>query len=128
VEVSGHLHAPAALPQIKNPRYPLDRRLGGPQNRSELGVEEKNSQPPLGIESRLSDRPAHSQSLLYRLSYPGSFAWQYVFEKYVTSVKVLLEQRRDCSKYCVARNVAAKILCSNMLERLVRLLLVQVIW
>jgi hypothetical protein len=27
----------------KSPRYPLDRRLGGPQNRSGHGGEEKNS-------------------------------------------------------------------------------------
>jgi hypothetical protein len=33
MEVSGQLHAPAALPQGKSPRYPLDR-LGGPQSRS----------------------------------------------------------------------------------------------
>jgi hypothetical protein len=33
--VSGQHHAPAALyPQGKDPRYPLDRRLGGPQSRS----------------------------------------------------------------------------------------------
>jgi len=29
--------------------YPLDRRLGGLQSRSECGGEEKNSQPPPGI-------------------------------------------------------------------------------
>jgi hypothetical protein len=39
-------------PQGKSPRYPLDRRLGGPQSRSGYGVEEKNSQPPPGIEPR----------------------------------------------------------------------------
>jgi hypothetical protein len=58
-------------PQGKNPRYPLDRRLGGPQSRFGHSVEEKNSQPSPGIETRSSDHPAHSQSL-YRLSYPGS--------------------------------------------------------
>jgi hypothetical protein len=31
--VNGQRHAPAALyPRGKNPRYPLDRRLGGPQS------------------------------------------------------------------------------------------------
>jgi hypothetical protein len=50
MEVSGQLHAPAALPQGKSPWYPLDRRLGGPQNRFGRGGEEKNSQPPPGIE------------------------------------------------------------------------------
>jgi hypothetical protein len=47
--MSGQLHAPAALPQVKIPRYQLDR-MGGPQIRSGRGGEEKNSQPPLGIE------------------------------------------------------------------------------
>jgi hypothetical protein len=49
MEVSGQLHAPAALLQWKSPLYPLDRRLGGPQSRSGRG-EEKNSQPSPGIE------------------------------------------------------------------------------
>jgi hypothetical protein len=32
---SGQHHAPAALyPRGKDPRYPLERRLGGPQSRS----------------------------------------------------------------------------------------------
>jgi hypothetical protein len=34
LEVSGQFHASAALPLGKSPRYPLDRRLGGPQSRS----------------------------------------------------------------------------------------------
>jgi hypothetical protein len=36
--------------QGKSPWYPLDRRLGGPQSRSGRGGEEKNPQPPPGIE------------------------------------------------------------------------------
>ena len=63
--VGGQRHAPAALPPGKT-RYPLYRRLGGPQGRS--GQAQKIS-PPTGIQS--PDRPAHSESL-YRLSYPGS--------------------------------------------------------
>jgi hypothetical protein len=31
-EVSGQLHAPGAFPAEKQPRYPLDRGLDGPQN------------------------------------------------------------------------------------------------
>jgi hypothetical protein len=50
MEVSGQLHAPAALAQGTSPWYPLDRRLGGPQSRSGIGGEEKNPQPPPGIE------------------------------------------------------------------------------
>jgi hypothetical protein len=50
MEVSGQLHAPAALPPGKSPWYPLDRRLGGPQSHSGSGGEEKNSLPSPGIE------------------------------------------------------------------------------
>jgi hypothetical protein len=32
--MSGQLHAPAALPPGKSPRYPFYKRLGGPQDRS----------------------------------------------------------------------------------------------
>jgi hypothetical protein len=40
--VSGKLHAPADLTSGKEPRYPLDRNLGGPQSRSGRCGEEKN--------------------------------------------------------------------------------------
>jgi hypothetical protein len=50
----------------------LDRRLGGPQSRSERGCEEKNSQPPPGIELHNPVRPVRSPAL-YRLSYHGSY-------------------------------------------------------
>ena len=62
--VSGQRHAPVALPPGKT-RYPLYRRLSGPQGRP--GRARKIS-PPTGIRS--PDRPARSKSL-YRLSYPG---------------------------------------------------------
>jgi hypothetical protein len=49
MEVSGQLHAPAALPPGKEPtRYPLDRKLSGPQSRSGHGDKEKNSPVPAG--------------------------------------------------------------------------------
>jgi hypothetical protein len=47
-------------PQGKSPWYPLDRRLGRPQSRSGRGGEEKNSQPPPGIERYFPDHPAPS--------------------------------------------------------------------
>jgi hypothetical protein len=50
MEVSGQLHAPAALLPGEIPWYPLDRRLGGHQSRSGHGGEEKNSQTPPKIE------------------------------------------------------------------------------
>jgi hypothetical protein len=48
--------------QGKSLRYPLDTMLGGPQGQSGRGGEEKNSQPPQGIEPPNPDRPACSQS------------------------------------------------------------------
>jgi hypothetical protein len=44
MEVSGQLHDPPAFkPGEKNPRYPLYRRLGGPQSRSGHGGEKKKN-------------------------------------------------------------------------------------
>jgi hypothetical protein len=37
-------------PQVKNPWYPLDRRLGWPQIWAGCSGEEKNSQPLSGLE------------------------------------------------------------------------------
>jgi hypothetical protein len=48
MEVGGQRHAPAALPPGKT-RYPLYRRLGGPQGQS--GRVQKTS-PPSGFDSR----------------------------------------------------------------------------
>jgi hypothetical protein len=61
-------HAPAALPLGKSPRYPLGRRLGGPQSQSERRGEFLTLPR---LELRPLGRPARSQSL-YRLRYPGS--------------------------------------------------------
>jgi hypothetical protein len=58
--VGGQRHAPAALPLGKT-RYPLCRRLGGPQGRS--GRVQKISPLP-GFDPRTVQ--------LYRLSYPGT--------------------------------------------------------
>jgi hypothetical protein len=54
--------------QGKRGWYPLDRSLGGPQSRSGHGGEEKNSQPPPGLELPSSS----PQSSAIPLSYPGS--------------------------------------------------------
>jgi hypothetical protein len=51
----------------KSLRYPLKRRLGGPQNRSD--VKRRKFLPLPGLELRPFGRPARSSSL-YRLSYP----------------------------------------------------------
>jgi hypothetical protein len=41
MDVSGQLHASAALPMGKESLYPLSRWLGGPQSRSGRGGEEE---------------------------------------------------------------------------------------
>jgi hypothetical protein len=43
MKVSGQLKAPSALPQWKETRYQMDRRLSGPQSRFERGGKDKNS-------------------------------------------------------------------------------------
>jgi hypothetical protein len=70
---SGQLHAPAALPPGKQPLpagYPVDKRLGGPQNRSEQHREE-NILASNEIRTPTLGHPVRSQSL-YWLRYPGS--------------------------------------------------------
>jgi len=52
MEVSGQFHAPAALPQGKNPLYSLDRRLSGPFSWSGCDGEKK-SLPLPGIKPQL---------------------------------------------------------------------------
>jgi hypothetical protein len=53
MEVSGQLHAPAALLPQKIPFYTLDRRLCENQSRSGRGGKEEINQAPKGIEPRL---------------------------------------------------------------------------
>jgi len=48
MEMSDQLHDPAPLSPGKEPCYPLDRRLGGAQNRCGHGVEAENSKPEAG--------------------------------------------------------------------------------
>jgi hypothetical protein len=52
MEVSGQLHAPAALPRGKPPppRYSLDRKLSGPQSRPRRSGGKKVSQHPPRVE------------------------------------------------------------------------------
>jgi hypothetical protein len=55
-------------PQGKSPRFPLDRRLGGPQSWPECCGEQKNLLPLAGIEPQFHGHPASSPSL-YQLSW-----------------------------------------------------------
>jgi hypothetical protein len=48
MEASRELHAPAALPPVKSPRYPLDRRLGKKRNKHNILVVKPEEKRPLG--------------------------------------------------------------------------------
>jgi hypothetical protein len=50
--MSGHLHASAVLTPTRNPQYPLNRKLGGPQSRFGRFGEEKNLLPRAEFEPR----------------------------------------------------------------------------
>jgi hypothetical protein len=54
MEVSGQIHAVAALPLGKQPWSSLNRRLGGPQSRSGCCAKERNLLP-----QKLFDHPAN---------------------------------------------------------------------
>jgi hypothetical protein len=69
MRVSGQRHAPAALyPRGKDPRYPLDRRLGGPRAGLDAEARRKILCPCRGSNP---ERPARSQTQHW-LSYCGS--------------------------------------------------------
>jgi hypothetical protein len=69
MEVWGQPHAAAALFQGKEPLYPLDRRLGGPQSLCGRYGEKKNFFPLPGIELPTVQPVAHRYT---DLSYAGS--------------------------------------------------------
>jgi hypothetical protein len=67
MKMSGQLYAPAAL----SPRYPLDRRLGGPQSRSGRGDEEKKPFSALAVKRTPVIQPA---ACLILIELPGSLS------------------------------------------------------
>jgi len=69
MEVSGQIHASAALPPGNNSCHPLDRRFGGPQSRSGRDVEEKIPNPR---QESKPGTPIFRSPALYRLSSHGS--------------------------------------------------------
>jgi hypothetical protein len=64
--MSGQLHAPIALPLWKEPQYPMDRRLGGPQSLSGGHGEEKIVDPT-GTQTPTSSVVQPVSQSLYRL-------------------------------------------------------------
>jgi hypothetical protein len=76
LEVSGQLHAPAALLPGKSPRYPFYRRLGGPQSRSGRYGEVKIFYPigtrTLILKGDVNLRKGETMLLPYRLGINAS--------------------------------------------------------
>jgi hypothetical protein len=68
MEVNGQLYAPVASSPGKNPWYPLDTRLGGPQSRYGRGSDVKYSQILPGLEPPIIQFVA----LRYTTGYSGS--------------------------------------------------------
>jgi hypothetical protein len=59
LEVGGQLHAPAALPNRKEPKKTLNRQLGVPPGRTAIFGVKKNASCPLAeIEPRVLGGPA----------------------------------------------------------------------
>lgn len=58
MELSDQIYGPAALPPGKEPRYPLNGRVGGLQRRSECFGDESNLLPLPGIEPWFLGRAA----------------------------------------------------------------------
>jgi hypothetical protein len=75
MEASVQIHAPVAFIQVKSLLDQLNRRLGGPQNRSGRRGEEKILTLQ-GLELRPFGCSARSQSL-YRQCYPGLYKMGY---------------------------------------------------
>ena len=74
MRVDGQCHVPAALPPGMT-RYPLYRRLGRPQGRSEQVLK---ISPPLGFDSR-TVQPVASRYTDYTI--PAHFNVMYAFKK-----------------------------------------------
>jgi hypothetical protein len=76
---SGQLHAPAALPLMKQPPVPIGYEVGWTPRASLDDVEKKKFLTLPGLKLRPLGRPASSQSL-YRLRYPGTLtsSWRSV--------------------------------------------------
>jgi hypothetical protein len=64
MDVSDQVHAPAALPKLKMPRYPMNRMLCESYSRAASFIEAKHFLPVLEIDPRNLGYPARSFSAL----------------------------------------------------------------
>jgi hypothetical protein len=80
--VSGQFHAPG-----KEPRYPLDRRLGGPQSRSDRGGEDKKDRFTLHASLSVS---AYSSPTKLKTGSPGISSLQCHIYSFATTLRPAL--------------------------------------
>jgi hypothetical protein len=122
--VSGQGYPPVALyPQVKDPRYPLYRRLGVPQSRSGHRGQRKNPLPLPGIELRSPGRPALSQTL-YRLSYFSYHTMHVTVGNINRSLIVKYAQRvQNVCKYSVFLHCTPYCVCFMCMPCLCKMLI-----
>jgi hypothetical protein len=103
------LRSGRSLPPGKN-RYPLYRRLGGPQGRSGR-VRKISPPPPHDILS--TDRPAGSQSL-YRLSYPESrkYTLSFSVQNWPSSLREIKDVQGKYPYICASVTIAIRTMAS----------------
>jgi hypothetical protein len=82
MEMSGQLHASAALPPGKEPLVPIGGRLGGHQSRYGRSGKEKNFQPLPGLEPTIIQAVAQR----YTTGYPMSI-WANICLKFTGSLQ-----------------------------------------
>jgi hypothetical protein len=128
MEVSGQLHVPAALPPGRSPRYPLDRRLGGLQNRSGCCGIEKNPLPLPGIEPRTC-RYTYWASLAkfvvngrkwvrdVIVAFICEFLIFYQHSEIIWSVFIERNILKACETWCVALTLGSNLPKSKRLDR-----------
>jgi hypothetical protein len=76
--------------QGKNPRYPLDRRLGGLQSQSGCNGKEKNSQPLLALE------PLITQPIVIPLSYSSSSHTFVMCPNFICKIRIQILHEAPC--------------------------------
>jgi hypothetical protein len=102
--MGGYCHAPVTL-RLGMTRYPLYRRLGGPQGQS--GRLQKISPP---TEVRSLDHTAHSESL-YRLSYPDPLT-----TTVVTKIQFESSFARTCFGISLSKCTVSRQFCVSLIH------------
>jgi hypothetical protein len=108
--MSGQLHAPAALPPEKSPRYPFYRRFGGPQNRSgRYGEVKIFTLPGLELPPHLVIQPVASHYTDWAI--PAHIKYHEAVKKYIIRNFITSTSRQILLKWTNQRGVMGRV-CS----------------